>query len=135
MPACWLAWVCFILIIIFIIIFLIFAFAGGGLIRGVNYLVVQLPPSSASVQLQTGTNVMGIGKPTVDQTVVVLGNRLNREGLTFRITNASETDNIMTVEAGSGVTIDFQVLGNEIEPGQSAAFIAVTNNNVFLRYE
>lgn len=135
MPACWLAWICFILIIIIIIIFLIFSFAGGGLIRGVNYAVIEFDDDDATVELPTGTNVMGISKPSVDQTVVVLPNRVNRIGLTFRITNASESGNSMFVEEGAGVSIDFQTIGNEITPGTSAAFIAVTNNNVFLRYE
>lgn len=135
MQACWLAWVCFILIIIIIIIFVIFSFAGGGLIHGVNYSIVLFDDNDPTVELPTGTNIMGIGKPEVEQTVVVLPNKNNRIGLTFRINNASESGYSMFVEEGSGVSIDFQSIGNEITPGKSAAFIAVTTNNVFLRYE
>ena len=79
---------------------------------------------------------MGIGAPTVDQTVVILANNSNRKGLTFRITNASTTDNKMIVQpSASGVTIDFDPIGNEILAGTSAAFIAINDNNSFLRYE
>ena len=131
----WLPWINFILIIIIIILIIIISFFGGGLIKGVNYSVQMLSASDTSVELKTGTNVMGIGAPTVDQTVVVLSNSNNREGLTFRITNSSINDKKMTVAEGNNVNIDFGPIENEIEPGKSAAFIAINNNNTFLRYE
>ena len=135
MGASWLAWVDFILIIILIIILIFITFFGGGLIRGINYLIVDLSPSSTSVELRTGTNVMGISSPTVDQTVVVLANSANRKGLTFKITNSSTTANTMFVEGASNVSINFGPIGNEIDPGESAGFIAINDNNSFLRYE
>ena len=131
----WLPWINLILIIIVIILILFVSFSGGGLIRGVNYSVQMLSASDTSVELKTGTNTMGIGAPTVDQTVVVLANSNNREGLTFRITNSSADGKKMTVSGGNNVTIDFGPIGNEINPGESGAFIAINNNNTFLRYE
>ena len=135
MTSDWLPWINFILIIILIIIIIILSFFGGGLIKGVNYSVQMLSASDTSVELKTGTNVMGIGDPKVDQTVVVLSNSNNREGLTFRITNSSKNNKKMTVAEGTNVNIDFGTIGDKINPGESAAFIEINNTNTFLRYE
>nr|QBK90164.1 MAG: hypothetical protein LCPAC102_00740 [Pithovirus LCPAC102] len=131
----WLSWVNFILLIFIIIIIVLLSFFGGGLIKGVNYSITEFSPTAENVELKTGTNVMGIGAPTVDQTVLILPNSNNRKGLTFRISNVSTDGNDMIVQPANSVTIDTNPIGNIIEAGKSAAFIAINDNNSFLRYE
>lgn len=131
----WLTWINFILIILIIIFLLIITFVGGGLVRGVNYEIVDLPPGDPNVELKTGSNVMGIGAPTVEQTVTVLANSANRKGVTFRITNSSTEEENMLVIGGAGVSIDNGPIGNVIEPGVSAGYIFINDNNAILRFE
>ncbi len=133
----WLPWVNLILIIIFIIIIIFVSFSGSGTTRGVNYQIQELSGSDASVQLATGTNVMGISNPTVQQTVVVLPNSSNKKGMTFAIANTSNSDDNfdITVAPSSNASISFGGAGDMIIGGETAFFIALTDNNSFLRYQ
>ena len=131
----WLPWVNLVLIIIIIIIFIvIFFFTGNsGLINGVNYDIVELSGSSKNVTLKTGTNSLGISPASVDQTVTILSNSLNKSGLTIAIKNNSDSGNTITVAAGAGTSIDEGQIGATIEAGQSATYVATTDSNSFLR--
>lgn len=131
----WLPWVNLVLIIIIIIIFLVIFFfsSGSNLINGINYDIVELNSSSSNVTLKTGTNSLGISAPSSDQTVTILANSLNKPGLTIAIKNNSSNSSKITVAEGSGTSIDDGQLGLEIEAGQTAQFVAVTNSSAFLR--
>lgn len=132
----WLPWVNLVLIIILIIIFIFMSFSGSSITRGVNYQILDLSGSDTSVQLATGTNVMGISNPTIQQTVVVLPNSTNKKGMTFAIANTSDSDDNfkITVVGSSNVSISFKGAGDTIIGGETAFFIALNDNNSFLRY-
>nr|QBK89825.1 MAG: hypothetical protein LCPAC101_01080 [Pithovirus LCPAC101] len=109
-------------------------FSGNGnLVNGINYDIVELNSSSSNVTLKTGANSLGISAPSADKTVTILANTLNKPGLTIAIKNNSSNTSKITVAEGSGVSIDDGQLGLDIEAGQTAEFVAVSNSSAFLR--
>lgn len=133
----WLPWVNLVIIIILIILLVVGYFFGTGFITAANYNIIDLNGSDAMVDMPTGGNNMGISKPTALQTVTVQQNSNNIKGETFGISNTSSpADSInMTIQQGSGVSIDFGGAGDVIIGGELALFIATDNNNSFTRLQ